>query len=499
VHSLLKEKNVSLVNPGDLTRKGNESLAQKKYEVALSYYLSAKEILDLKKANGDLRYANLLTNIGNMHAVRNRPGLAIVHYERARLLLHRLKKSKTRAAAVLYFNYGTALEQAKDYKNAVLEFGKARVILADANLRNSVLYNKVLLQEGNALARDGSLKEAAQAYSRVISALYILDDRKNELYAAAHFNRAITNKDEKAAASDYRIARLTYGRLGLKARAADARNRLKTPHRAAFASSFHPPVKNSLGLTPAEERLVRSYTGAFRFSEKIPSLQRTYGGRQADTNIFLRDLLDSSRNEAALAALRKRTLTSGMNKAGKGLFFVDIGPAVGNIYNPAPTSASLARDFGEMPVVALDLPYAVKKFLRQASGKSKYSLVKYKNVHVFSGNGLKSLSAQFKDKERWVLKDRAVPDVSRAELIIVRAANSIDIYVPWKGVRPALELMASDFKTRNLLLLFNRTILFKPKNSIHYSVIGILSMRGFHHNKLSYNRLGQPPYVLREF
>ena len=106
-------------------------------------------------------------------------------------------------------------------------------------------------------------------------------------------------------------------------------------------------------------------------------------------------------------------------------------------------------------------------------------------MQPISGDGLKPLRDQ--------LKDVPLEDYP----IVIRAANSIDIYCKWGPVRNALIKMAEDFKQNPTLLLFNREILFKPAGSTKWRIIGQVSTRGFQHRNTS-KRIKGPPYELMQ-
>lgn len=80
--------------------------------------------------------------------------------------------------------------------------------------------------------------------------------------------------------------------------------------------------------------------------------------------------------------------------------------------------------------------------------------------------------------------------------VVIRAANSIDIYSLWEDVLPALYQMSEDFEDHPLLIFFNRSIIVKPRGQRRMRLAGYVSIRGFHHIKKSLDRGGEPPYTL---
>ena len=257
------------------------------------------------------------------------------------------------------------------------------------------------------------------------------------------------------------------------------------------------------GFHSTEVALLKSYLDAFQIARHSRTVRsRTYPGRQEDSVLLLRDLLipNGPRESRQLAALRSLYVPDPKVHAhGAGMTFIDIGPAISNQWTPAITALALCSAFPRMNVVGLDLPDEVTTFLNRVSDFVQAEVRSHPNFHVLSGDGTKSLRAQLADVRLLPLADRPPPPLTPDMPIVVRTSNAIDIYFPWEIIAPTLQNMAADFSEHPLLVLFNRSILFKPKGSRQFRVIGRLSRRGFFHNALRLDSEGEPPYVLGGF
>ncbi len=316
------------------------------------------------------------------------------------------------------------------------------------------------------------------------------------LYALAQSQ--VRAGEPRSASSSFRAAEQIFRKLGLPQEAALARARSKQTLLCEGIVPLPVQIRRPGGFAPDEERVLASYTGLYNYASHDPDVQaRTYGGRQADTNVFLKELLDRKRTEdAGLTLLRQAILPEGADTKGAQVLFVDIGPAVANRWEPAVTAESVARDFPSMAVVALDLPEQVRRFQRYVPRKLQRGLFAKTNFRILSADGIRSLREQFAAKTNWLPEDRAILTPPEGQLVVVRSANAIDIYLPYGAVRGSLERMASDFSGHSLLYFFNRSILFKPKGSREFRIVGFVSVRGFHHNKVTFSREGDPAFSL---
>jgi hypothetical protein len=65
--------------------------------------------------------------------------------------------------------------------------------------------------------------------------------------------------------------------------------------------------------------------------------------------------------------------------------------------------------------------------------------------------------------------------------VIVRAANSVDIYCSKKNNEDLLLQTAVDFKQNPVLFLYNQSILTKCAGATDWDLLGRVSSRGFNH------------------
>ena len=404
--------------------------------------------------------------------------------------------------AIASYNTAVVLAREGRPRRAAPLLEGALHILENAGLRNTRLFLALLIQRGNVQYIKNEQVEALGDYRHVMLTGRMLDLFITREHAAALYNQAVIYKRNNdlrrsrrlfaAAAELYR--RLRAGEDLRAARAGRMRMRSPSPYLAAGA-----PYRNSVGLTRAGEKLIRSYTGRYNLARHSPAIRaRTYAGRQDDTNVFIRDLLNHAlEDKRGLVELRRAFLAPGSkHRDGRGLLFVDIGPAVANLKQPAVTSVKIARDFSEMQVVALDLPAEIKRWRENVSRKAKRTLLRYANIRILSGDGLESLKDQFARESNWVLTRRGPALYDGSTPIIVRAANSIDIYVPYRFVKPSIRRMGLDFRENPVIYFFNRSILFKPRGDTRFQVVGFVSIRGFHHNRTSFSRGGDQAYTL---
>lgn len=262
---------------------------------------------------------------------------------------------------------------------------------------------------------------------------------------------------------------------------------------------------------------MRSYAARYHDYEKRHNhntFNRTYAHRLEDHEIVLREIFNTSNHSVrALTALRALLFPhDGVSTA----MFIDIGPGIANKDlrtekghgKPAITLQDLADIFPFIPVVALDLPSEVKIFTGETPASiagytieedARQSLLFRSNVHIVSGDGLKSLKAQWEDTSTNPYPERARPAITPDTTIFVRAANSIDIYCDWDTeVRPALEQLARDFVNQPVCYFFNREIIVKPAGSMQWTIVGRVSNMGFNHANRAHDRHGEPYCMLSE-
>lgn len=243
------------------------------------------------------------------------------------------------------------------------------------------------------------------------------------------------------------------------------------------------PYKDSMGLTPLESHLLASYTAAFNIKRHSMRIRaRTYAGRQDDTNEFLRDLISQKIHIPGFST--------------KDITFLDIGPAVGNLKTPAVTSVSIARQFPSLTVIALDLPEQIERFQKEVDAKVRAEVLAIPNFYLMRGDGRFPLVPQMRSQENWMKAPRGFK-VGRGSWMI-RAVNSVDIYLNWYTNQRTLAAAAKSLQDTPLLIQFNRSLLLKTKRSKQFKLIGIFSVRGFHHNRRLFTRDGDAPYLIPE-
>lgn len=248
-------------------------------------------------------------------------------------------------------------------------------------------------------------------------------------------------------------------------------------------------------LSNEEARCISTYTGAFDYERHSRWVQsRTYEGRLADTNVLLHDLLDAMKSDDDGLSLLRERLAKKSAADGRGIVFIDVGPAIANLSMPGAAAVSIAREFPAMQVIALDLPEQVEIFRSLVNPELRDSVLSLQNLHVFSGNGVLPMAAQLADPGRYFRQTAA--GALSGKPIIMRAANSIDIYESWRANRLALHHFAGDFFSSPVLYLFNRSILYKGENSRTFHIVGFLSPAGFDHLYETFDRHGQPAYTI---
>ncbi|TAL37005.1 MAG: hypothetical protein EPN93_06135 [Spirochaetes bacterium] len=179
--------------------------------------------------------------------------------------------------------------------------------------------------------------------------------------------------------------------------------------------------------------------------------------------------------------------------AGK-IVFVDVGPALANERTSAVTTLELSSDFPNIRCVALDLPEQVSIFNSPAFyNENKAKILSSPNIYILPGDGTKSISNQlFMAKTG---ENRALP-LADDELIILRCANSLDVYVSWEKNREYLEKSAREFRGNPLLVFHNKVVIFKPRGAVKYRFVGLLSDAGFDHLRDAIIHNGAMPFTL---
>ena len=281
-------------------------------------------------------------------------------------------------------------------------------------------------------------------------------------------------------------------------------------------------------LTVAQEKVLSEYVSQFRIEEQDPNIiNRTFENRLEDHEVLLTCIINPNDSLSGFSSLTKKDreyVSSIKNKLAAykqelfpqgvaQVFFIDIGPGIANKDltilggrgKPAITTQEIAVRFPYFVVAALDLPEEMERFTGTTPDKSylidedkRKELLAKRNIHLVSGDGLKSLLLQWQDSSTNPYPERTRPKISHNATIIIRSANSIDIYCEWKEVFPAIDRIAHDFKDHPVMLLFNREILIKTEGEIDWMIIGKTPKMGFEHNIRKLDRNGEPPFVLYE-
>lgn len=250
-----------------------------------------------------------------------------------------------------------------------------------------------------------------------------------------------------------------------------------------------------------EEKTIRSYTGRYLFNGQEEEIRaRTYENRLEDTNLFLDDLLNPKAFLSKPMSILRKTLFGDLKRFEKGnqIVFFDIGPALNHPEYPGVTSLAVAKHFSGMEVVLWELPGEVDLYLKKVKPELKDRLYSFPNIRILSADGVGEFRTLYSDPNNWILRNRPIPNL-KGKTIIIRAANSIDIYEPYTKILPHFQNMGKELKANPVLYFFNRSILLKPAGTEKFILIGNQSIRGFHHNFQSLDRNGEPPYSILPF
>ncbi len=500
-NSILKEYNrqFSLYYVKTLSSLGDIAHKKSNYNDSLSFYKNAQEILERMGKVNSLFYVKNLVRIGTVYAANEQYDLSLRNFLLAKSKLAAMDLKESGLYSTVIYNLGNLQGNLGKTEAALDLFEEARLILSGNALVNSRLYQAILLNMGNSFKNLDEPRQALGYYDRIITNAKMLGNTRDEIVASALYNIVLARRE---VGSESKTAGGTRGLLSLQ------NLNYELPRFVGCFLPYEAPGRGDFFQTVLEEHRMRSFTGAFDFeAHRQMAKARTYGGRLEDTNILLKDLLESwekdrykklaeKRETDQLKALRKKFLSWTNNAKGSGVVFIDIGPALANPIFSATTTHSIAQDFADMAVIALDLPEQVTLFKKALPAYLQNKLLALKNVNILSGNGHHSLRDQMDKRENWAYPERGAVRVETGTPLIIRSANSMDIYSEWGHVEPALRRMGRDFKENPVLLFFNRSIAYKPVGSIRFRVIGFLSPRGFHHMTDSLDREGEEPYTL---
>ncbi|MEQ8350936.1 MAG: hypothetical protein RH862_05595 [Leptospiraceae bacterium] len=425
-------------------------------------------------------------NLACVYAMRKEHPKSLQHLAAAQRLARDLNPGPA-ILAIMHYNEGVIHYSRGIYPRAIESSRKARDFLIEANMANSPLHLSVLLNINASLLYQRRYDDALRISDAIAVRARSIGETNYPPYRYALHNTAFALQKlgrSLEAAQALRLA--NYSGYGPG-----------RPLYETFLSIHEVPEGSTLFNTSSEESQVASYTGAFNMQYHQQSVRsRTYPGRQDDTNILLRDILYPRKKDPGLQYLRDHWLEGKSDLEGDGILFIDVGPGLANVRWPAVTTQSMARDFRRMDVVALDLPEQVRLFQTQVPSYKKNELLAHSNLRIVGADGRDSLITVFSDAKRWPIRDRGPVELQSGRPVMIRMANSIDIYLKWYEMEDVLHQLAEDLEDNPLLICFNRSILLKKAGSTDFEVVGYVSIRGFHHNLELLDRGGEPPYTL---
>lgn len=476
----------SLLVAMNSARTGESYLPTTDRLVALYHVQTAREMMESQGLEHNVFYAINLTHLSILYALDGKRDLATWLMDRAR----RFDGHDSLFGAFVRANGAAILLRRGATAAALSELRAARAILRDRQCGHSLMYLMLMVQEANAVRTLGDTRAAEDIYESILNRARILGLEGTQAHVDALNGIAITTMargDNYASQNYLRIAYAYQARIGMRTA-------------GEFYSVTQMPVRGRLGLVEEERQKVASYTGAYSYAAHARHIQsRTYAGRLDDTNVLLKDLFDSrhTRN-AALNDLRQSLLGSSPRLTGEGAHFIDIGPAIANRASPGVTAVSVARDFPGMSIIAVDLPEQVEIFAKQVLPGLRSRVLEFPNFHVVAANGVAPLKDQFAQTTRWLEPRKSRPAIKARDAIIIRAANSIDVYESWQQNEEAMVQIARDYQENPILYSFNRTLLFKPAGATTFTIVGAISKAGFDHNYETFDRGGEAAYSLIE-
>lgn len=475
---------------------GRILVSKGKSEEALFYFTSAKEMYET------LTYENKINYLINQ-----------IHYS---LLLAQLGQKEI--ALNEFYNLDKSIGQFSEFDQALFYYNFSRLQYALSSFESSLhfanLSKKKLFQIGQANHelsfhsilltgainfRLGNYNQAQFYFEEIINAKAFLPIEDNLYYRNALLNLAYIYQT-KGSAIETESYYKQYTRLSPYSAILplETKPNVQITNYIQFGT-FSIPENDA--FTTYEESVIKSSTGRYIFNGQDEEIRaRTYQDRLEDTNEFLRDLLEIDFfGTQALAYLKNSLFPPDKNYVkGENVIFIDIGPALNNIDAPGITSQSVAYHFPKMSVILWELPTEVELFLKKVPSDKKEQLYSFGNIRIISADGVGNFLESYEDTNRWLFRNRSIPKL-KDKTIIIRAANSIDIYETFNKIQPHFKDIAATFIQNPVLYFFNRSILFKPTGSTKFTIIGYQSVRGFHHNSQSLDRNGEPPYTLAKY
>lgn len=479
-----------------LSRIGRILVSQGKNEEALFYFTAAKEMFQsLSLSNSKSELQNQL-HFSLLLAILGQKEVALSEFfdmEKSIKTFSRFEQ------ALFYFNFARLEYSMKAYDASIIYAQKSKQILYELNQTNHELSFHLILLTGADHFQLNQFNLAQNEWEEISHAKLFLPLEDTSFYRYSLLNLAFIYQ-MKGSSTESEFYYKQYTRL--------------TPYNAIIPLESKPNIQVSNFIQPGnfeepkldeftkfEENVIKSYTGRYIFTGQDEEIRaRTYQDRLEDTNEFLRDLLQSDFFGTQSLAFLKDTLFPPNQSYEKGdnIIFIDIGPALNNLDAPGITSQSVAYHFPKMTVILWELPTEVDLFLKKVPAEKKEELYSFQNVRILSADGVGEFMSSYQDANRWILKNRNVPKL-KGKTIILRAANSIDIYETYSKIQPHFKDVAKSLKENPVLYFFNRSILLKPEGEEKFTLIGYQSVRGFHHNSQSLDRNGEPPYTLAKY
>lgn len=509
--------------------------AKKEFGKTIEYAAAARKERELLKSVFHSDYADILSLIGKSLVLDGKKEEAVYYLTSARKLYETLGLLSDPISVENSYFYGLLLydlsqaelgsyelssirDKFRGIDSLYLDFNLAKVYydLGRYEAALSLLQNqrKIILNEGFAnhdislysynlyaasLYKSGKWSVAKSIWESLVTAKSIYGIEEKPYHRYALFNLAVLSKlrnnQEQTETYYKQYVRLSaYGQI-VELPSTDRFEIGKT----IYPYTWEPISPNS--FTELEERTIRSYTGRYLFNGQDEEIRaRTYENRLEDTNLFLDDLLNANAFLSKPMSTLRKTLFGDLNRFEKGnqIVFFDIGPALNHPEYPGVTSLAVAKHFSGMEVVLWELPGEVDLFLKKVKPELKDRLYAFPNIRILSADGVGEFKTVYSDPNNWILRNRPIPNL-KGKTIIIRAANSIDIYEPYTKILPHFQNIGKELKHNPILYFFNRSILLKPAGKEKFILIGNQSIRGFHHNFQSLDRNGEPPYSILPF
>ncbi|GBF48630.1 hypothetical protein LPTSP4_01300 [Leptospira ryugenii] len=474
---------------GGFYQRTNQDSALYHLNTAKLIYEAMGMETSLPYIKNQIRYSALLSSIGQKELALNEMFS----------LETRISLLAEKERALFYYNLARLEYEMQVYESSLQYLKKAKDELKQIAWINTDLHFTIMNLAAASYFSLGKVNKAEEIWLDLVQSKNIFSIETRPFFRKIHYNLArlyVLRGAKDLADTYYKV----YTRLTPYSEIRD----LSNSERLELETFLFPEMINqndSSLLTDWEKETIKSYTGRYVFqSQDDEKRARTYQDRLEDSNLLLSDLIDSQKeNHPTLLKLKNSLFAKKKSyEKGENILFFDIGPALNNLEAPAITSQSVAYHFPKMDVVLWELPSEVELFHKNVSDEKKEKLYSFSNLRILSANGVAKPETTLEDHKNWVLLNRSIPKW-KDKTIILRAANSIDIYETFDAIYPHLLHLAEYFKENPVIYFFNRSILLKKANSSQFMIIGYQSVRGFHHNYQSLDRNGEPPYTLFQY